>query len=132
MPFISYGKQFLDKSDISNVSKVLKSDFLTQGFEVKNFEKNLKKKLKAKYCTAVSSGTAALHLLGLALGWGKNDIVITTPLSFVATSNCILYSGAQPFFVDIDYKSGNICPKKLNEKISELKTKKKRLKLLLQ
>ena len=58
--------------------------------------------------------------------------MITTPLSFVATSNCILYSGAQPFFVDIDYKSGNICPKKLNEKISELKTKKKRLKLLLQ
>ena len=73
MPLISYGKQFLDKSDISNVSKVLKSDFLTQGFEVKNFETNLKKKLKAKYCTAVSSGTA-LHIRSVI--WKKNDVVI--------------------------------------------------------
>ena len=126
MPLINYGKQFLDNTDISNVRKVLKSNFLTQGSEVEKFETQLKKKLKAKYCSAVSSGTAALHLLGLALGWKKNDVVITTPLSFVATSNSILYAGAQPVFVDIDYKSGNICPNNLNEKIKELKKKKKK------
>ena len=71
MPLINYGKQFLDNTDISNVRKVLKSNFLTQGSEVEKFETQLKKKLKAKYCSAVSSGTAALHLLGLALGWKK-------------------------------------------------------------
>ena len=124
MPLINYGKQFLDNTDISNVRKVLKSNFLTQGSEVEKFETQLKK-LKAKYCSAVSSGTAALHLLGLAFD-GKNDVVITTPLSFVATSNSILYAGAQPVFVDIDYKSGNICPNNLNEKIKELKKKKRK------
>jgi UDP-4-amino-4,6-dideoxy-L-N-acetyl-beta-L-altrosamine transaminase len=131
MSLINYGKQFLDNTDISNVKKVLKSNFLTQGSEVEKFEAQLKKKLKAKYCSAVSSGTAALHLLGLALGWKKNDVVITTPLSFVATSNSILYAGAQPVFVDIDYKSGNLCPNNLNEKIKELKKKKKRIKAVI-
>lgn len=131
MPLINYGKQFLDNSDISNVKKVLKSNFLTQGSEVEKFENQLKKKLKAKYCSAVSSGTAALHLLGLALGWKKNDVVITTPLSFVATSNSILYAGAQPVFVDIDYKSGNICPNNLDKKIKELRKKKKKIKAVI-
>ncbi len=131
MAFISYGKQFLDSSDISRVKKVLNSDFLTQGSEVEKFESKLKKKLNSKYCTVVSNGTAALHLLGIALGWKKNDIIITTPLSFVATSNCILYSGAKPVFVDVDINTGNMCPYKLQEKIIELRKNKKKIKAVI-
>ena len=131
MAFISYGKQFLDSSDISRVKKVLNSDFLTQGSEVEKFESKLKKKLNSKYCTVVSNGTAALHLLGIALGWKKNDIIITTPLSFVATSNCILYSGAKPIFVDVDINTGNMCPYKLQEKIIELRKNKKKIKAVI-
>ena len=131
MPLINYGKQFLDPSDISRVNKVLKSNFLTQGTEVQKFEGLLKKTLNSKYCTVVSSGTAALHLLGIALGWKKNDILITTPLSFVATSNCILYSGAQPVFVDVDSKTGNICPDKLIKKIKDLNKRKKKIKAVI-
>ena len=131
MALISYGKQFLDSSDISRVKKVLNSDFLTQGSEVEKFENKLKKKLNSKYCTVVSNGTAALHLLGIALGWNKDDIVITTPLSFIATSNCILYSGAKPVFVDVDIKTGNMCPYKLQKKIIELKKNKKKIKAVI-
>ena len=131
MPLINYGKQFVDASDVSKVIKVLKSDFLTQGTGVEKFEGLLKKKLNSKYCTVVSSGTAALHLLGIALGWKKNDIIITTPLSFVATSNCILYSGAQPVFVDVDSSTGNMCPEKLIIKIKELKKRKKKIKAVI-
>ena len=68
---INYAKQSLDKRDYSSVQKVLKSDFLTQGPIIKKFEHALKNKFNSKYCTAVSSGTAALHLIGLALGWKK-------------------------------------------------------------
>ena len=131
MALISYGKQFLDSSDISRVKKVLNSDFLTQGSEVEKFENKLKKKLNSKYCTVVSNGTAALHLLGIALGWKKDDFIITTPLSFVATSNCILYSGAKPVFVDVDINTGNMCPYKLQEKIIEFRKNKKKIKAVI-
>ena len=117
MHLINYGKQSLDKSDFKNVKKVLKSDFLTQGPMVSKFETALKKKLNSKHCTVVSSGSAALHLLGIALGWKKNDIILTTPVSFVATSNCILYAGAKPIFIDIDENTGNICILSLQKKI---------------
>ena len=131
MPLINYGKQSIDHNDIKNVQKILKSDFLTQGPMVEKFESGLKKKLNSNYCTVVSSGTAALHLLSLALGWKKNDIILTTPLSFVATSNCILYSGASPIFVDIDENTGNICPIKLEKKIEKLKKSKKKIKAVI-
>jgi len=86
---INYGKQFIDKKDIKEVTKVLKSNFLTQGPYVLKFEKALSKFLGYKYATVVSSGTAALHLVGKVLGWKKNDNIITTPISFLATSNSI-------------------------------------------
>ena len=70
--------------------------FFNTRSQIQIFEKKLKSELGAKFCTAVSNGTAALHLLGLALKWKKGDIIISTPNSFVATSNCILYSGARP------------------------------------
>lgn len=128
---INYGSQFLDKKDFRAVNKTLKSKFLTQGPLVEKFENKLKKKFKAKHCTVVSSGTAALHLLGQALGWKENDIILTTPLSFVATSNCILYANAKPIFVDIDLNTGNICTSKLKEKIINLKKKKKLIKAII-
>jgi UDP-4-amino-4,6-dideoxy-L-N-acetyl-beta-L-altrosamine transaminase len=131
MHLINYGKQSLDKSDFKNVKKVLKSDFLTQGPMVSKFETALKKKLNSKHCTVVSSGSAALHLLGIALGWKKKDIILTTPVSFVATSNCILYAGAKPIFIDIDENTGNICILSLQKKIKELENKKNKIKAII-
>ena len=120
---INYGRQFIDKEDINSVIKVLKSDYLTQGPSVKKFEERLKKKLRAKYCTVVSNGTAALHLAALALGWKSGDIILTTPITFVATGNCILYTGAKPVFVDIEENYYTIDPKKLEKIINKYKNK---------
>jgi len=101
-----YGKQFIDDSDITSVVDTLKSDFLTTGPKVKEFEDSISEFCDAKYCVAVSNGTAALHLASLVL-LNENDKVLTTPNSFLATSNSILYVGAKPIFVDIS-KDGNI------------------------
>jgi len=124
---ISYGRQYIDSDDIRAVVKVLKSSWLTQGPQIERFESSLKKYFKAKYCTAVSSGTAALHLVALSLGWKKNDIVITSPITFLATSNCIIYSGATPEFVDIENKYFTIDVQKLEKKIKFLKKKGKKI-----
>ena len=131
MQLINYGKQFVDNRDILSVKKVLLSNYLTQGPKVQLFEKSLLKFLGGKYCTAVSSGTAALHLLAIACNWKKNDIILTTPVSFLATANCIVYTGANPVFVDIEEKTGNICVKKLEIKIKQLKKKNKKIKAII-
>lgn len=81
MSFIPYGKQTIDEKDIQSVVEVLKSDFLTTGPKVKEFEDNLCEYAGAKYCVAVSNGTAALHLASLVL-LNKDDKVLTTPNSF--------------------------------------------------
>lgn len=104
--FIPYGKQSIDEDDINSVVEVLKSDFLTTGPKIKEFEEELCRYTNAKYCVAVANGTAALHLASLVL-LNKGDKVITTPNSFVATSNSILYVEAKPIFVDIQ-EDGNI------------------------
>lgn len=106
MNFIPYGKQSIDEDDINSVVEVLKSDFLTTGPKIKEFEEELCRYTGAKYCVAVANGTAALHLASLVL-LNKGDKVITTPNSFVATSNSILYVEAKPIFVDIK-EDGNI------------------------
>ena len=106
MNFIPYGKQSIDEDDINSVVEVLKSDFLTTGPKIEEFEDELCKYTNAKYCVAVANGTAALHLASLVL-LNKGDKVITTPNSFVATSNSILYVEAKPIFVDIK-EDGNI------------------------
>ena len=103
---ISYGRQNIDKKDVNALIEVLESDFLTTGPKVGDFEKALCKYTGAKHAVAVSSGTAALHLVSIAL-LRPGDKVLTTPNSFVATSNAILYAGAKPIFVDID-EYGNI------------------------
>jgi len=104
--FIPYGKQSIDEDDINNVIDTLKSNFLTTGPKILEFEEGLKSFCGAKYVVAVSNGTAALHLASLCL-LKKNDKVLTTPNSFLATANSILYVGAKPVFVDI-CNDGNI------------------------
>ena len=123
---ISYGKQSIDQLDINAVVDILKGDWLTQGPAVETFENDLKNYFGAKYCCAVSNGTAALHLAGLALGWKTGDIVLTTPLTFLATANCIVYAGATPDFVDIDPYTYTIDPNKLVEKIKAYHSEGKR------
>ena len=120
---INYGKQFIDTKDISSVSKILKSNWLTQGLNINKFENALKKKFGSKYCCAVSSGTAALHLAGLALGWKSKDIVLSSTISFVASSNSIIYAGATPDFVDINENDYNIDIEKIEKKIKFHKQK---------
>ena len=88
---IPYGKQEINEEDIRAVVDVLKSDFLTQGPMVEEFESEFAKYVGSKYAIAVSNGTAALHLSALAMGVKKGTKIITTPLSFVSTSNCIEY-----------------------------------------
>ena len=128
---INYGKQHIDENDINAVIKILKSKYLTQGPTVKIFEDKLKNYMGAKYCCALSNGTAALHLAGLSLGWKKNDYIITTPLSFLATSNSILYCGAKPIFIDINKDTYNIDENLIEDKIINLKKKKIRIKALI-
>ena len=106
MNFIPYGKQTISEDDINAVVEVLKSDFLTTGPKVKEFEEAISTYCGAKYCIAVSNGTAALHLASLVL-LNENDKVLTTPNSFLATANSILYVNAKPIFVDIQ-EDGNI------------------------
>ena len=114
---ISYGKQSIDQSDIDCVIEVLKSDWLTQGPAVELFESHLKEYFGSNHACVVSNGTAALHLVGLALGWQKDDIIITTPITFLSTANSILFSGSQPDFADIDHCSYTIDPNLVEEKI---------------
>ena len=121
---IPYSRQLIDKSDISAVSKVLKSDFLTTGPKVNIFEKKLENFFGSKYASVVNSATSALHLACLALDLTKKDTVWTTPISFVASSNCALYCGAKVDFVDIDENTFNICEKKLEYKLKNSKKNK--------
>ncbi len=106
MTFIPYGRQWIGNDDIEAVAETLKSDFLTTGPKVAEFEEAVAGYCGAKYAVAVCNGTAALHIASLAL-LKHGDKVLTTPNSFLATSNAILYAGAKPIFVDIQ-KNGNI------------------------
>jgi UDP-4-amino-4,6-dideoxy-N-acetyl-beta-L-altrosamine transaminase len=122
MEYIPYGRQLIDKDDIKEVVKVLKSDWLTQGPIVHKFEEALAKYCGVKYAVAVSSGTAALHLACLAAGLKKGDEAITSPITFVATANAVLYTGARPVFADVDQGTANIDPTKIKALINS-KTK---------
>jgi len=99
---IPYGKQFISEEDIQAVVKTLGSDFLTQGPKVEEFEKAFAQYIGCKYAVAVSNGTAALHLAALALGVNEKTNVITTPITFAASANCIRYCGGSVTFGDID------------------------------
>ncbi len=121
MKKIFYGKQSIDSEDIKSVVNVMNSDFLTQGPISPKFEKSLSEYCDSKFCTVVNSATSALHLGCLALGVGKKDIVWTSSISFVASSNCALYCGASVDFVDIDPLTSNLSISKLEEKLEHSK-----------
>lgn len=116
--YIPYGRQSIDDADIEAVVKVLKSDYLTTGPAVAAFEKKVADYVGAKYAVAVSNGTAALHVACLAAGIGEGDEVITTPITFAASANCVLYCGGTPVFADIDPDTYNISPEELEKKIT--------------
>ncbi len=105
MKSIPYGKQEISELDIQAVIETLKSDFLTQGPKINEFENAFAQYIGCKYAVAVSNGTAALHLCALALDVKKGDKVITTPITFAASANCIQYCGGEVLFADIDAKS---------------------------
>ena len=115
---IPYGKQNIDKNDISSVIEVMQSDYLTQGPITPKFEKELSAYCGAKHAVAVVNATSALHLSCLALGVGKGDIVWTSPISFVASANCAKYCDAEVDFVDIDMETYNISIEALQIKLS--------------
>ena len=119
---ISIAQPLISDQEIEEVVKVLKSGFIAQGPKVAEFEKEFSEYVGTEYAVATSSGTTALHLALLSLGLGKNDEVITTPFSFAATANSILYTGAKPVFVDINPQTYNLDPYKIEEAITE-KTK---------
>lgn len=102
MKSIPYGRQFIDQEDIEAVVNALQSDFLTQGPAIKDFEDSFAGYVGSKYAVAVSNGTAALHLCALALNVKPGDRVITTPITFVASANCVAYCGGEVIFADID------------------------------
>ena len=114
---IPYGKQSISAEDIEAVVSVLKSDFLTQGPQGPLFEQAFCKKVSAQYAVATNSATSALHIACLALGVGAGDIVWTSPISFVASSNCALYCGARVDFVDINRSTYNMSVDALKAKL---------------
>jgi UDP-4-amino-4,6-dideoxy-N-acetyl-beta-L-altrosamine transaminase len=116
---IPYGHQWIDNKDIKEVVRVLKSDWVTQGPKIEEFEKALAKYCGVKYAVAVSSGTAALHLAYKVAGIKSGDEVITTPLTFAATANGIVHCGGKPVFVDVNEDTLNIDPKKIERKITK-------------
>ncbi|MBU0660595.1 UDP-4-amino-4,6-dideoxy-N-acetyl-beta-L-altrosamine transaminase [Patescibacteria group bacterium] len=115
---IPYGRQSIEEEDIHAVVEALRSDWLTQGPKLKEFEEKLAAYCGAKYAVAVSNGTTALHVAYLGLGIGEGDEVITTPNTFVATSNMLLVVGATPVFCDIDPKRYNIDVEKIESLIT--------------
>jgi len=110
---IPYGRQNITEEDIKNVIETLKSDFLTQGPKIKIFEEAFAQYIGSEYAVAVANGTAALHLCTLALGIQKGDKVITTPITFAASANCVKYTGGEVVFADIDPKTYLLDPVKV-------------------
>lgn len=118
---IPYGKQSISQDDIDAVVDVLKSDWLTQGPKVPEFESAISNYCGAQHACATNSATSALHIACLALGVAKNDSVWTSPISFVASANCALYCGATIDFVDIDLETGNMSVSALESKLKAAK-----------
>ena len=118
---INYGKQSIDQNDINSVVETLKSDWLTQGPKVNEFEECFADYCNAKYAVAVSNGTTALHLANLALGTESGVEVITTPVTFLATANSVIYSGGDPIFSDISKETFTLDPNKIEAHIKNNK-----------
>ncbi|MDD5306753.1 MAG: UDP-4-amino-4,6-dideoxy-N-acetyl-beta-L-altrosamine transaminase [Deltaproteobacteria bacterium] len=115
---IPYGRQWIDENDIAAVTDVLRGDWLTQGPAVERFERALADDCGARHAVAVANGTVALHLACLAADAGPGDEGITSPITFLASANCLVYCGARPVFADIDATTWNIDPAEIEKKIT--------------
>lgn len=124
MKIIPYSKQSVNQEDVEAVAEVLRSDWLTQGPKVKEFEEALASLCGARHCVAVANGTVALHLACLALEVEQGDVGITSPLSFLASANCIAYCGGRPEFADIDRSRLCLSPDSVEEFCKTHKTPK--------
>jgi UDP-4-amino-4,6-dideoxy-N-acetyl-beta-L-altrosamine transaminase len=122
-PPLPYGRQWIDDADIAAVVDVLQGDWLTQGPLVTAFEQALAERCGARYAVALSSGTAALHLACLAAGLGPGDVGVTSPITFVASANCVAYCGATPAFADIDPQTATLDPAALAAVCERLRPK---------
>ena len=131
MSHIPYGRQDISEDDIAAVIQTLRSDWLTQGPAIAEFENALAQYTGARYAVAVSNATAALHIGCLAFGIGPGDLVWTASNSFVASANCALYCGAEVDFVDIDPRSYNLSVEALEEKLVAAKRAGKLPKLVI-
>lgn len=115
---LPYGHQYIDEDDIKAVIEVLRSDWLTTGPKVAEFEKRFAETVGAKYAVAVNSGTAALHAAAFAAGITSGDEVITTPMTFAASANCVLYCGGRPVFADVEADTLLLDPSCVESKVS--------------
>ncbi len=115
---LPYGRQSLDETDVEAVVEVLRSDWLTTGPNVQEFEERFAAWVGAKHAVSFSSGTAALHAAAFAAGLGSGDEAVTTPMTFCATANCILYQGAKPIFADVTGDTLNLDLQEVTKKIS--------------
>jgi UDP-4-amino-4,6-dideoxy-N-acetyl-beta-L-altrosamine transaminase len=115
---LPYGKQWIDDEDIAAVAEVLRGDFVTQGPNIELFEQYIAEYTGARYAVAFCNGTAALHGACHAAGIGPGDEVITSPITFLASSNCVLYQGGKPVFGDIDPLTYNLDPAKAADKLT--------------
>ncbi|MNS11476.1 UDP-4-amino-4-deoxy-L-arabinose--oxoglutarate aminotransferase [compost metagenome] len=116
--FIPYGTQWIADDDVAAVVEALRSPWMTQGPLIEAFEQAIARFCGARYAVAVANGTAALHLAALAAGFGPGDEVITSPITFVASANCILYAGARPVFADIDPMTYCLDPRAVETQLS--------------
>jgi|TARA_B100001964_G_scaffold197998_1_gene223373 UDP-4-amino-4,6-dideoxy-N-acetyl-beta-L-altrosamine transaminase len=128
---IPYARQYISNKDINFVKKILKSEYLTSGPITIKFEKKVAEYCNIKFAVATNSGTSALHIACLSLGLKKNDYAWTSPISFVASSNCAFYCGAKIDFVDIDPSTYNICIHALKKKLIIAKKENKLPKILI-
>ena len=111
---LPYGRQWVEESDIQSVVEVLRSDWLTTGPKVGEFEEAFAARVHARYAVSFSSGTAALHASAFAAGLKPGDEAITTPMTFAATANCVLYQGATPVFADVQPDTLNLDPEQVS------------------
>lgn len=116
---ISYGRQHIDEEDIQAVVDCLRSNALTQGPIVAQFEQVVAAYVGSRYAVAVSSGTAALHIAAVAAGVGPGDAILTSPITFVATSNAAVYAGGAPLFADVDAETVNIAPSAIEKSLAK-------------
>jgi UDP-4-amino-4,6-dideoxy-N-acetyl-beta-L-altrosamine transaminase len=115
---LPYGRQAVEEADIQAVAEVLRSDWLTTGPKVGEFEEAFAEAVGARYAVSFSSGTAALHGAAYAAGLGPGDEAVTTPMTFCATANCVLYQGAQPVFADVSSDTLNLDPEQARLRVT--------------